>query len=65
MPPLVSVTVAVQVVAFPCTTEAGLQFTLVLVARLTVRAKFPLLTAWVVSPGYEAVRVCDPVAVGV
>ncbi len=50
--PLVSVTVAVQLVALPCTTELGVQLTLVLVARFTVSAGLvlPLLVAKVISP---------------
>jgi hypothetical protein len=50
-PRLVSVTVAVQVVALFTGTLGGTQSRAVLVARfVTVRAKVPLLIAWVASP---------------
>jgi hypothetical protein len=51
VPTSVSLTVAVQVVDCPTTTDAGLQLTLVPVERLlTVTMVVPELTAWVVSP---------------
>src|SRR2546425_1075271 len=51
VPVSVSLTVAVQVVDCPTTTDAGLQLTLVLVERLlTVTMLVPELPAWVVSP---------------
>jgi hypothetical protein len=51
VPVSVSLTVAVQVVDCPMTTDAGLQLTLVLVERLlTVTRLVPELPAWVVSP---------------
>jgi len=49
--PEVSVTVAVQLVAWPAVTEAGVQLTDVLVFRLlTVSPKVPLLVLCVVLP---------------
>jgi len=51
VPPLVSLTVAVQVVDPPTGTLAGVQLTLVLVARfVTVTVVVPELVACVVSP---------------
>ena len=51
VPVSVSVTVAVQVVGWPTTTDAGVQPTLVLVERLlTVTVVVPELPMWVVSP---------------
>src|SRR2546428_6604888 len=51
VPASVSLTVAVQVVGWPTTTDAGVQPTLVLVERLlTVTVVEPELPAWVVSP---------------
>ena len=51
VPTSVSLTVAVQVVGWPTTTDAGLQPTLVLVERLlTVTVVVPELPVWVVSP---------------
>jgi hypothetical protein len=51
VPTSASLTVAVQVVACPTTTDAGLQLTLVLVERLlTVTMVLPKLLAWVESP---------------
>ena len=51
VPTSVSATVAVQVVGWPTTTDAGLQPTLVLVERkLTVTVVAPELPEWVVSP---------------
>src|SRR3989442_6680710 len=51
VPVSVSLTVAVQVVDCPTTTDAGLQLTLVPVERLlTVTVVVPELPAWVVSP---------------
>src|SRR5439155_1315716 len=66
--PAVSVTVAVQVVVPFTGTVAGVQLTLVLVDRATVVAVtlvLPLLTAWLLSPGYDAAIVCGPPTVGV
>ena len=52
VPPLVSVTVAVQVVAPDTAIALGKQFTLVLVVRLlTVKACASLLASWFPSPG--------------
>jgi hypothetical protein len=52
VPTSVSLTVAVQVVAWPTPTDAGLQLTPVLVERLAVTTTVvvPELPAWVVSP---------------
>jgi hypothetical protein len=48
----VSLTVAVQVVDCPTTTDPGLQLTLVLVVRFggSATSAMPLLPAWVASP---------------
>ena len=64
-PVLVSVTVAVQVVVVPAVRLVGVQLALVLVARLTTSPVAPVLPACAESPAYEAVSVCDPVALGV
>ena len=52
VPVSVSLTVAVQVVAWPTTTDAGLQPTLVLVDRfaVTITPVEPELPEWMVSP---------------
>src|SRR2546427_816972 len=52
VPASVSLTVAVQVVGWPTTTDAGLQLTLVLVERfaVTITVVVPELPEWVLSP---------------
>jgi hypothetical protein len=50
LPPLVSVTVAVQVVASFTVTEDGEQLTLVALARFTMMSKLPLEVKCGVSP---------------
>jgi hypothetical protein len=52
VPVSVSLTVAVQVVDCPTTTDPGLQLTLVLVVRFggSATSVMPLLPAWVASP---------------
>jgi len=52
VPVSVSLTVAVQVVDCPTTTDPGLQLTLVLVVRFggSATSVMPLLPAWVESP---------------
>src|SRR5207244_353378 len=65
-PGVASVTVAVQLVALPTGTEAGVQLTPVVVARVSSdQTVVPELVACVVSPLYEAVIVLVPHAVGV
>src|SRR5438445_125701 len=64
-PGVASVTVAVQLVALPTGTEAGVQLTPVVVACVSaVTTVVPELVACVVSPLYEAVIVWVPTAVG-
>ena len=64
--PAVSVTVAVQVVAPFTAIVFGVQLTLALVDRkVAVIGAEPLLTACALSPLYDAVIVCEPIAVGV
>ena len=50
VPEAVSVTMAVQVVACPAITEAGLQLTVVLVLRVALRANELVLLEWRVLP---------------
>src|SRR2546422_806279 len=65
-PGVASVTVAVQLVALPTGTEAGMQLTPVVVAcESTVTTFVPDLIACVVSPLYEAVIVWMATAFGV
>src|SRR2546426_1130483 len=65
-PGVASVTVAVQVVALPTGTEAGMQLTPVVVACVSaVTTVVPELIACVVSPLYEAVIVWMATAFGV
>jgi hypothetical protein len=63
----VSVTVAVQVVAWLTTTEPGEHVTVVEVVRLvTPRLVLPELVKWVAEPPYDPLIVCVPLpAVGV
>jgi hypothetical protein len=64
--PAVSVTVAVQVVAPFTGTVAGAQLMIVLVDRMiAVMLVLPLLVACVLSPAYDVVTVCGPIAPGV
>jgi hypothetical protein len=50
-PDAVSVTMAVQDVAWPVTTVSGEHVTTVLLPRsMTIRAAWPLLAAWLPSP---------------
>jgi len=63
VPRLASVTVAVHVVGRPTPTGSGEQLTLVVAERsVTATASLPLLAAWLGSPPYLPVIVCDPVA---
>src|SRR2546422_672473 len=65
-PGVASVTVAVQLVALPTGTEAGMQLTPVVVACVSaVTTVVPELIACVVSPLYEAVIVWMATAFGV
>ena len=64
--PAVSVTAAVHVVAPLTGTVAGAQLTLVLVDRIiAVMLALPLLVPCALSPAYDVVTVCGPMALGV
>jgi hypothetical protein len=62
VPALVSLTVAVHVVAVPTATGFGVHKTLVLVARLSISWKVPVLALWLEVGAYVAVMVTVPAA---